>query len=72
MPDIPVGSADRLLRQAGASRLSFEASKELRDVLEDLAIIISKKAIELVNHRGQQTITKEDVRLAYNMTLKPS
>ncbi|MHA2364138.1 MAG: histone family protein [Candidatus Hodarchaeales archaeon] len=65
MPDIPIGAIDRILRHSGASRVSIDASKELRYILEEYGLIIGKKALELVSHRGKQTLTKEDIRLAY-------
>lgn len=67
MSDIPVGAADRILRKIGAVRVSVDASKELREILEDLGLDIGKKAVELVRHRKQQTITKKDIRLAYDL-----
>ena len=67
MSDIPVGAADRILRKIGAARVSIDASKELREILEDLGLDIGKKAVELVRHRKQQTITKKDIRLAYDL-----
>jgi histone H3/H4 len=55
---------DRLLRKAGAERVSLSAKEELRRVLEEFGISISRKAIEFANHAGRTTIKSDDVLLA--------
>lgn len=55
---------DHLLRKAGAERVSQTAKKALRQVLEEFAIILSRKAIVFANHAGRTTIKSEDVMLA--------
>ena len=55
---------DHLLRKAGAYRVSLTAKKALRNVLEELAIKLSRKAIRFANHAGRTTIKGEDVLLA--------
>jgi histone H3/H4 len=54
----------RLLRKAGADRVSETAKQELREILEDFGIELSRKAIKFANHAGRTTIKGEDVSLA--------
>lgn len=67
MSDIPVGAADRLLRRSGGERVSAEASVVLREALEDFAIEVGKKAVELAHHRHRKTIGKDDILLALSL-----
>jgi len=55
---------DHLLRKAGAYRVSLTAKKELRNLLEDFAIELSRKAIKFASHAGRTTIKGEDILLA--------
>jgi histone H3/H4 len=65
MADIPLAPVERIMRRAGGDvRVSEEATKELRDVLEEFAVQLSEKASKFARHAGRKTITGEDVKLA--------
>jgi histone H3/H4 len=64
MTDIPIATVERLIRKAGAERVSAEAANTLADVLEEEALKISQKAIDLAKHAGRKTVTADDVKLA--------
>lgn len=64
MPELPLAPIERLIRKAGAYRVSVEAAEALREILEDMAIEISKEAIELAQHANRRTVTGEDIKLA--------
>ncbi len=64
MSELPIAAIDRLIRKAGAERVSEEAAEELGKILSEVAIDISKQAIELAKHAKRKTVTAEDVRLA--------
>ena len=61
---MPPASVERLIRKAGAGRVSAEAAISLTRILEDLAAGISVKAIRLAKHAGRKTVTAEDIKLA--------
>jgi len=62
---IPLAPIDRLIRKAGAERVSERAAAELGEILEELGIEIATIAKELGEHAGRKTVTGKDVKLAY-------
>lgn len=54
----------RILKKAGADRISDESANELRRILEEVGTSIAKNAVEMSTHAGRKTIKAEDVRLA--------
>jgi histone H3/H4 len=54
----------RILKKAGAERVSDESADELRRVVEELAINIAQSAVDMTSHAGRKTVKAEDVKLA--------
>ena len=54
----------KLIETAGAERVGDDAVEELRKVLEEIAIHISKDAIDLASHARRRTVRLEDIRLS--------
>ncbi len=61
---IAKASVDKLIRKAGAERVSEDASKALAKILEEEAIDVAREAVTLAEHAGRKTVKKEDVELA--------
>jgi histone H3/H4 len=62
--EIPLAVAERILRKAGAERVSEEAKKMFRDTVEELAEEIARRAVELAKHAKRKTVKPEDIKLA--------
>ncbi len=62
--EIPVAPLKRVIHKAGAERVSRDAAEELRDVTEDMAFDIAKRAKRLAFHAGRKTVTRDDIKLA--------
>jgi histone H3/H4 len=62
---IPVAPIDRLMRLAGADRVSESGAAALAKILEELGLEIARLADEMAKHTGRKTIKEEDVNLAY-------
>ncbi len=55
---------DKIMRKAGALRVSDEAKAALAEVLEQKASELSAAAKTLAEHAGRKTITEKDIYLA--------
>ena len=64
MAGIPISPIDRLMRKAGAERVSEEASKKMAEVLEEYASEVARGAADVARHTGRKTVKAEDIKLA--------
>ncbi|MEM4260001.1 MAG: NFYB/HAP3 family transcription factor subunit [Candidatus Woesearchaeota archaeon] len=61
---LPLMTVERIMKLNGAYRVSEDSKEELRDILEEKAAEITKKAIEYAKHAKRSTIKKTDIKLA--------
>ncbi len=61
MAQLPIAPVTRLVRNAGAERVSEEASEALVEILEAEGEKIAKRAVSLAKHAGRKTVKKEDI-----------
>jgi len=62
--DLSIAAMHRIIRKAGAERVSKSASKELAKVLEEIGLKISRDALEFALHAGRVTVQERDVKIA--------
>ncbi len=55
---------DKIIREAGAARVSDAAKEALAEVLEKKALEISGEAKRFAEHAGRKTVTDKDIYLA--------
>jgi histone H3/H4 len=70
IPILPIAPVERIVRNAGADRVSEDASIELAKVLEEYGLEVSRDAISLAKHAKRTTIKEEDIRLAHERLKK--
>ena len=61
--ELGLSAMNRILKKAGAERVTQESANELRRIIEDIAYEIAKNSIEMAKHAGRRTIRAEDVKL---------
>ena len=64
MTILPLAPLDRLMRDAGAKRVSDPAKIEMAKALEAVAEKLAMSAKKLAAHAGRKTIKAQDIELA--------
>ncbi len=55
---------EKVIRNAGAFRVSADAVYRLNEILTDYGTTIAKYAVEIAQHSGRKTVQEPDIRLA--------
>ena len=61
---LPLAAMEKILKQAGAERVSDKAKAALKAVIEEQAEQIAVQAVKFANHAGRKTVKAGDVKLA--------
>lgn len=62
--DLQLAPMHRIIKKAGAERVSDEAARELRVVLEEIGLNICKDALDFTRHTRRKTVKSEDIQIA--------
>ena len=57
---LPLAQMDKILKKAGAERVSKSAREELAKILEKHGENVAKDAIRRARHSGRKTVTGKD------------
>ena len=61
MAELTIAPITRMIRNAGAERVSEDASRALVVVLEEYGEKVAAKSVSLAKHAGRKTVKAEDV-----------
>jgi histone H3/H4 len=69
---LPAAPFERILKKAGAKRVSQEAMDEFANVMEVNILRIAEEAVLIAKHAGRKTIIDDDVRYAKRKLAGPN
>jgi histone H3/H4 len=67
--EIKVAPMHKLIKRAGAARVSEESAIALGTTLEEVGIQVAKEAIDYAHHAGRKTVKARDIEIAVDKVL---
>ncbi|MDD1752868.1 MAG: histone family protein [Methanotrichaceae archaeon] len=71
MAILPVAPVSRLIREAGADRVSEGARDALAEILENYGMAVAREAVGWASHAKRKTVKAEDIREAVKRVKPP-
>ena len=68
--EIKVAPMHKLIKRAGAARVSEESAMALGRALEDIGVKVAKEAIDYAKHAGRKTVKARDIDIAAQKVLE--
>jgi DNA-binding protein len=64
MTELSQAAVERIIKKAGAERISADATEILAVLMEEYGIFLSKEAKKMSDHAGRKTLRGSDIQMA--------
>lgn len=64
MGELPIAPVGRIIKNAGAERVSADGSEALAVLMEEYGTVLAREAIKLTRHAGRKTVKAVDIKMA--------
>jgi len=64
MSELSQAAVERIIKKAGAERVSADAIETLAALMEGYGIFLAKEAKKMSDHAGRKTLRGSDIRMA--------
>ncbi len=68
--EIKVAPMHKLIKRAGADRVSEESAVALGKALEEIGVKVAKEALDYAKHAGRKTVKAKDIEIAAQKVLE--
>ncbi len=67
MTELSRAAVERILKNAGAGRVSADATTTLSDLMEEYGTFLAKESKKMSEHAGRKTVRGADIKMAAEM-----
>jgi histone H3/H4 len=64
MSELSHSAVERIMKKAGAERVSADATETLIVLMEEYGMFLSREAKKMSDHAGRKTLRGSDIRMA--------
>jgi len=64
MTELSHSSVERIIKKAGADRISADATETLAVLMEEYGVFLAKEAKKMSDHAGRKTLRGSDIQMA--------
>jgi DNA-binding protein len=64
MTELSQAAVERIMKNAGAGRISSDATETLTELMENYGVFITREAKKMSDHAGRKTLRGSDIRIA--------
>ena len=64
MTELSHAAVERIMKKAGAERISADATETLAVLMEEYGIFLAKEAKKMSDHAGRKTLRGSDIQMA--------
>jgi len=67
MTELSHAAVERIIKNAGADRVSADATETMAGLMEEYGTFLAREAKKMADHAGRKTLRGTDVRMAAEM-----